>query len=176
MSNIRLVYQLWNQSFIRYFRKSNEKKTELELIQLFRITPDLRCQKRHWLSGFSATSIKFWSRLHILPDVLGVWWFVIGGFRSVLCVSKFVAFHDFRVRSRFFEKQSKICLSTIFLIFFSLKHGKNRSFLWSFQMQKKHRYGRVKTNRYVPSNINFNLQLLLVIATFIWQTQWMRPQ
>ena len=58
----------------------------------------------------------------------------------------------------------------------SLKHGKNRSFLWSFQMQKKHRYGRVKTNRYVPSNINFNLQLLFVIATFIWQTQWMRPQ
>ena len=37
---------------------------------------------------------------------------------------------------------------------------------------KKHRYGRVKTKRYLPRQ-RLLLQLLLVIAAFILQTQWM---
>jgi len=39
--------------------------------------------------------------------------------------------------------------------FFILRHSKFRLFLQGFQIQKKHRYGRVKTYRYVPANIYF---------------------
>ena len=66
----------------------------------------------------------------------------------------------------FLKSGVRFALVLIFFIFFALKHGKFRSFLWSFQMQKKHRYGRVKTNRYVPANINFCSLCLLLPPLF----------
>ena len=45
-------------------------------------------------------------------------------------------------------------ISSKFLTFFILKHGEFRLFVNSFQVQKKHRYGRVNTNRYVSANCN----------------------
>jgi len=38
----------------------------------------------------------------------------------------------------------------------------------SFQIQKKHRYGRVKTNRYVPVNI-YSLQLFTLLPPFFYK-------
>ena len=49
-------------------------------------------------------------------------------------------------------------------------------FVKSFQIQKKQRYGRVKTNRYVPANIYFSLVLIYrrctcnVAAGTAWDT------
>ena len=45
---------------------------------------------------------------------------------------------------------------------------KVKLFLLSFQIPKKHKFGRVKT---VHSHQHFILQLLLVIAAFIWQAR-----
>ena len=53
---------------------------------------------------------------------------------------------------------------TLALSFFYLRYTKPckfRLFGYSFQIQKKHRYGWVKTKRYVPANISF------LIAAFI---------
>ena len=67
----------------------------------------------------------------------------------------------FRVRSRVFEKRSTFYLSSNFFYLRYTETCKFRLFAYSFQIQKKHRYGRVKTNRYVPANIYF------LIAAFI---------
>ena len=86
-----------------------------------------------------------------------------GGFRSrALCVSRFVAFELKPVRSRVFES------FTSALGFLSSLYWNMASSDCSFQIQKKHGYGRVKTNLYVPVNI-YRLQLLLVTS----QTEWM---
>ena len=50
-----------------------------------------------------------------------------------------------------------------FLSSYRLKHGKFQVFLWSFQIQVKHRDGRVKMNRYIATN-TFFCQLLFIIA------------
>ena len=50
-----------------------------------------------------------------------------------------------------------------FLSSYVLKHGRFQVFLWSFQIRVKHRYGRVKTNRYIATN-TFFYQLLFIIA------------
>ena len=67
----------------------------------------------------------------------------------------------FRVRSRVFEKRSTFYLSSNFFYLRYTETCKFRLFAYSFQIQKKHRCGRVKTNRYVPANIYF------LIAAFI---------
>ena len=67
--------------------------------------------------------------------------------------------------SRVFLK-SAVSFTFIALSFLSsyiLKHGRFQVFLWSFQIQVKHRSGRVKTNRYIATNTLF-CQLLFVIA------------
>ena len=80
----------------------------------------------------------------------------------------FCVFLCFKVRCFVFEKHRKFYLSSkIFFIFFTLKHGKfgfqrwNCSYRASLEIQRKHSYGRVKRNRYVPANIYI-----------CWQTQW----
>ena len=56
-----------------------------------------------------------------------------------------------------------------FLSSYILKYGKFQVFLWSFQIQVKHRYGRVKMNRYIATNKFFvsfcSLLLLLLVIT-----------
>ena len=52
-----------------------------------------------------------------------------------------------------------------FLSSYILKRGRFQVFLWSFQIQVKHRYARVKTNRYIATNSFFG-QLLFVIARY----------
>ena len=47
---------------------------------------------------------------------------------------------------------------------------KVKLFLLSFQIPKKHKFGRVKAERFRQ---HFILQLLLVMAAFIWKTKWM---
>ena len=64
-----------------------------------------------------------------------------------------------------------LALSSVFFIFFILKHDKFRFFLLSFQIQKKQIWEGEKEP--VPSRQRLLLQLLLVIAAFILQTQWM---
>ena len=67
----------------------------------------------------------------------------------------------FRVRSRVFEQRSTFTLALSFFYLRYTKPCKFRLFGYSFQIQKKHRYGWVKTKRYVPANIYF------LIADFI---------
>ena len=42
----------------------------ITILQLFRITRDLRCQKRLWILGFSATSIKTILRFSLASIIL----------------------------------------------------------------------------------------------------------
>ena len=80
----------------------------------------------------------------------------------------FCVFLCSKVRCFVFEKHRKFYLSSkIFFIFFTLKHGKFGFQRWNYcsyraylEIQRKHNYGRVKMNWYVPANI-------------CWQTQWM---
>ena len=92
--------------------------------------------------------------------------FVMGGF---WCVFLF-----FKVRCFWLSKFGRVFLKSAvsftfialsFLSSYILKRGRFQVFLWSFQIQVKHRYGRVKTNRYITTN-TFFCQLPFVIARY----------
>ena len=103
---------------------------------------------------------------------------------------------NFRVRSRVFEIAVSFTLAQFFFYLlytetWQVYIPKVKLFLKSFQIQKKQRYGRVKTNRYVPANIHFSLILIYrrctcdVAAGTAWDTsrtnenmhcrQWLEP-
>ena len=148
--------------------------------QLFRITRDLRCL---WILGFPATSIKIWRMGAFssspLSGPLRKQKVVVCDFWSI----RFLCFkvHCFWTSSEFDRVFLKSALSftsiaLLFLSSFILKHDKFRFLLQSFHIQKKHRYwvgGGGGENELARSRQHLLLHLLLVMAAFIWQTQWM---
>ena len=148
--------------------------------QLFRITRDLRCL---WILGFPATSIKIWRMgafsSSLLSGPLRKQKVVVCDFWSI----RFLCFkvHCFWTSSEFDRVFLKSALSfpflaLLFLSSFILKHDKFRFLLQSFHIQKKHRYwggGGGGENELARSRQHLLLQLLLVMAAFIRQTQWM---
>ena len=90
--------------------------------------------------------------------------FVMGGFWSVFLCFKVHCFWMSKFGCVFLKSAvSFTFIALSFLSFYVLKHGRFQVFLWSFQIQVKHRYGRVKTNRYIATN-TFFYQLLFIIA------------
>ena len=90
--------------------------------------------------------------------------FVMGGFWCVFLFFKVRCFWMSKFGCVFLKSAVSFAFIALsFLSSYILKRGRFQVFLWSFQIQVKHRYGRVKTNRYITTNIFF-CQLLFVIA------------
>ena len=138
-----------------------------------------------WILGFPATSIKIWRMgafsSSLLSGPLRKQKVVVCDFWSI----RFLCFkvHCFWTSSEFDRVFLKSALSftsiaLLFLSSFILKHDKFRFLLQSFHIQKKHRYWGGggwggSENELARSRQHLLLQLLLVMAAFIWQTQWM---
>ena len=141
-------------------------------LQLFRITRDLRCQKRLWILGFSATPIKIRrfaafcegplrkqkSLLQLVQNVMVCDWcisirFVFLCFKF-LCfwTSEFACFHVFYLPTKTWQ----VWIPKVKLFSIELLNPKQTQIYEG-------------ENESVRSGQHLILKLLLVIATFIWQ-------
>ena len=136
----------------KYDHEATESKLHLNdrcFYSRFRITPDLQFQKHLWILYFSKSekAVAFFAfspshrkkPLRKQKVTVCDWWISIH-----FCVSGFVAL--------FLKSTVSFTLALSFFVFFILKHAKFRFPRWNCSYWAS-QYGRVKTNRYVPANI-----------------------
>ena len=116
-----------------------------------------------------------------LADLLGNKgsWFVIGGFRSVLCVSvlKGTLLLNFSILSRFFfffEKRNKFYLSYKFFLFFNMASLDFQGEILPIELPNPEETQiREGESESVRSRQHLHLQLLLVYIAAFFDKQWM---
>ena len=159
-----------------------------DIIKFYIITAasDNKCtakSKRAWILGFSMTSIKIWrigtfssshlSEPHKETKGHGLrLWLVDFDLLCVFLCSKVCCFWTSLFGHMFLKSAVSFTLALTFFNFFILKHGKFRFPRWNccYILYTQIWEGKNKLVRFC---LHLDLPLLLVyIAAFIWQTQW----